>query len=346
MKPTPRGDKPFITIIMPALNEARHIEAAIGSLAPPAGDEDCEIIVVDGGSTDDTAQIVKRLSARDRRIRLIDNARRIQSAGVNLAARCADPRSLYLVRADCHALYPTDFARRVVATLRRTGAASVVVPMLSRGRGVMQRGIAAAQNSRLGNGGAAHRGMAASGFVDHGHHAGFDARAFRALGGYDESFSHNEDAEYDRRLTLSGGRIYLDQGLRIIYWPRADLSSLARQYWNFGKGRARTVRRHAMMPRPRQLAPVGVLGGLAGAGVLAPVMPAALAFPALYVGVCLCWGAALAVRQRDPGAALSGPAAMTMHLAWAGGFLAGLLARRNKDVRHAPAAMPAHGQSE
>jgi succinoglycan biosynthesis protein ExoA len=348
-----RGDTPFITIIMPALNEARHIAAAIGSLVPPADDEHCEIIVVDGCSTDETAQIVQRLGAHDKRIRLIDNPQRIQSAGVNRAARCADARARYLVRADCHALYPPGFARRVAETLMRTGAASVVVPMLSRGNAAVQRGIAAAQNSRLGNGGAAHRGAGVSGFVDHGHHAGFDARVFRALGGYDEGFSHNEDAEYDRRVVLSGGRIYLDQTLRIIYWPRADLASLARQYWNFGKGRARTLRKHAMAPKPRQLAPVGVLAALSGAVILAPVFPAALVIPALYAGACLGWGGLLALRERDPGVAFSGPAAMIMHLAWACGFVTGWLTQRNVKARpalanaaHPLATEPAHGNHQ
>jgi NADH:ubiquinone oxidoreductase subunit 5 (subunit L)/multisubunit Na+/H+ antiporter MnhA subunit len=37
-------------------------------------------------------------------------------------------------------------------------------------------------------------------WIDHGHHALFKTTAFLAAGGYDESFSHNEDAEFDARL--------------------------------------------------------------------------------------------------------------------------------------------------
>ena len=47
--------------------------------------------------------------------------------------------------------------------------------------------------------------------------------AFRAVGGYDESFSHNEDAELDLRLTREGGRIWLTDKVRIGYHPRAPL---------------------------------------------------------------------------------------------------------------------------
>ena len=33
--------------------------------------------------------------------------------------------------------------------------------------------------------------------------------AFKAIGGYDDTFSHNEDAELDNRLTDAGFRIFL-----------------------------------------------------------------------------------------------------------------------------------------
>ena len=41
-----------------------------------------------------------------------------------------------------------------------------------------------------------------SGYVDHGHHAAFRAASFKAIGGYDETFSHNEDAEFDGALEI------------------------------------------------------------------------------------------------------------------------------------------------
>jgi succinoglycan biosynthesis protein ExoA len=44
-------------------------------------------------------------------------------------------------------------------------------------------------------------------FVEHGRHALIRLDAFRAVGGYDATQSHNEDAEFDYRLTGNGGRI-------------------------------------------------------------------------------------------------------------------------------------------
>ncbi len=57
-------EKPFVSIIMPALNEEHYIEAAIRSVLPRTGSIDYELLVMDGGSTDRTEAIVARAEAR------------------------------------------------------------------------------------------------------------------------------------------------------------------------------------------------------------------------------------------------------------------------------------------
>ena len=52
--------KPYVSVIIPALNEAACIQSAIASVCS----EDAEIIVVDGGSSDDTAAITAQAGAR------------------------------------------------------------------------------------------------------------------------------------------------------------------------------------------------------------------------------------------------------------------------------------------
>lgn len=319
--------KPFVAIIMPALEEERFIAEAIASIVPQTDGLDYELLVVDGGSTDRTRSIVEGLAASDPRIRVIVNDKKIQSAGVNIGARLADPRARFMVRADCHVRYPEGFVARCVARLATGEAASVVVPMRTEGETCLQKAIAAAQNSRLGNGGAAHRLPRRSGFVEHGHHAAFDRDTFLELGGYDESFTHNEDAEFDRRLLAAGKRIYLDVDATVTYYPRSDLPSLARQYFRHGRGRANTILKHRAVPRLRQVLPVVVLVCLLLSLALAVLDPIWLGFAALYVAVCIGWGGILALQGSDPCLALSGIAAIVMHLSWGAGFLARLVQR-------------------
>ncbi len=315
-----------LLIVVPTLNESAHIRAVIESLltgAPSA----TRLVVADGGSTDGTQDIVLGLSLNDPRILLLHNPARLQGAGINLAVKTHGTTAALLLRADAHATYPPDFIAELIAEMQRMGADSVVVPMQTLGPTPFTAAVAAAQNSLLGTGGSAHRIGGGGRFVDHGHHALMRIAAFRAVGGYDPAQSHNEDAELDRRLAAAGHTIWLTGRTRIGYVPRDSFAALFRQYLRHGEGRATTARKHRMRLRPRQMAPLLVPPALVAAFagvVLSALHPLwlALAVPAiLWAALCLALGVALAVREGRSAVLLSGPVAMTMHLAWGLGFL-------------------------
>ncbi|MGJ4951798.1 glycosyltransferase family 2 protein [Bradyrhizobium sp. HKCCYLS20291] len=313
--------QPFVTIIVPTLNEERYIARAIDSLIAGLEDVAYELIVLDGGSTDRTTTIVAQLAASNPRIRLEANPQRYQSAAVNRGAMIAHPESEIILRADSHAEYPPSFVAGLIRELREREAGSVVVPMRTRGTAFIQRGIAAAQNSRFGNGGALHRIGTTSRYVEHGHHAAFLRKTFLAVGGYDESFTHNEDAELDIRLRKSGAKLWLCSELAVTYFPRSSFGSLARQYFNHGSGRAKTMLKHRQQPKLRQMLPLGALGMNVTGIALSCVFGGLFLLPsALYAGGCLAAGAWLAVVNRDVAGCAAGPAAMIMHQSWAAGF--------------------------
>lgn len=311
----------MISVIIPTLNEQAHIGGLLKKLLGEADAELAEVIVADGGSTDETRVIVESVARIDSRVRLLDNPRKLQAAGVNLAALRARSDVTILVRIDAHADYPTGYVARLAELLRQTSGQSVVVRLRSIGASCMQKAIAAVSNSRWGTGGAVHRVGGASGWIDHGHHAAFDRSAFLALGGYDESFIANEDAEFDLRLTKAGGRIWFEGDVEVLYYTRATLTSLARQYFRYGEGRARTLRKAGALPRLRQcIAPVLTLGVVVSL-IIAPIMPWTLAAPLSYAIAAISIGAVLAFRSGDPCVGLGGLALMVMHLAWGSGFI-------------------------
>jgi succinoglycan biosynthesis protein ExoA len=171
------------------------------------------------------------------------------------------------------------------------------------------------------SGGALYRGGRQSGYVDHGHHAAFDLGWFRRIGGYDSSFSHNEDAEYDTRLARAGGRIWFEAGARLAYVMRPSLGGLWRQYWSYGRGRARTIAKHRVRPRLRQIVPVTEVVLLALSALVGLVWPPALSWCALYGGLLLLASVVCATRLRSASGLLAGPALAVMHLSWGLGFL-------------------------
>lgn len=323
------ADARGVLVVVPALNEAATIDSVVAALlSGMPTDRPARLIVADGGSSDGTQACVAAIAARDPRVALVHNPSRIQAAAVNLAASLAPPDTRWLVRADAHAAYPQRFVADVVATLERTGADAVVVPMDSRGRTRTGRAIAWVSDTRIGSGGSAHRGGRRAGWIDHGHHAGWRLASYRAAGGYDEGFTHNEDAEFDCRLRAMGGRIWIEPSLRLTYFVRADFAALWRQYHAYGRGRSRTMRRHPRSWRLRQaLVPAGV-GAVVGSSVAAPFDPALWLVPGAYAAVLAIASCALAWRHRSGAGLLGGPAAMVMHFAWASGFVAGLLVHR------------------
>ncbi|RUX39085.1 glycosyltransferase, partial [Mesorhizobium sp. M4A.F.Ca.ET.050.02.1.1] len=72
-------------IVIPCLNEAAHIGALLEQLRPAAQRLGARIIVADGGSADGTPAIVEAIAAKDPRVVLLHNPKRIQSAALNLA---------------------------------------------------------------------------------------------------------------------------------------------------------------------------------------------------------------------------------------------------------------------
>jgi len=315
-----------VLVAIPVLNEAADIEACVRSLM--AGDQrlgDAQIVVVDGGSKDATRNIVTDLQDEFPNLRLLHNPKKLQSAAVNLAARQFGSGRRILVRCDAHSIYPENYVLRVADSLARRGVASVVVPMDAVGKTCLQRAIAWIVDTPLGSGGSAHRGGRKSMFVDHGHHAGLDLKAFEDAGGYDETFSHNEDAELDARLRKAGGRIFLDADIRLSYLPRADLASLARQYFNYGKGRARTLMKHGESPRLRQLIPPATLAACVLGLVAAPFTLWSLILPGGYLAALALASIAVAVKHRSACGLLAGPASATIHMSWSAGLLRQLL---------------------
>ena len=315
-----------VVAVIPTLDEAAHIEACVRSLM--AGDARLvaiDLIVADGGSTDGTQAVVERLRGAFPNLRLIDNPKRLQSAAVNLAARTAGEGRSILVRCDAHAVYPAGYVMQVADALVQRGVASLVVPMDAAGTSCFQKANAWIVDTPLGSGGSAHRGGRTSGFVDHGHHAGFDRRAFLGIDGYDETFTHNEDAEYDTRLRKAGGKIFLDAGIRLTYMPRDTVGGLARQYFNYGKGRARTLMKHGERPRLRQMIPPATLVACVLGLLIAPFSLWGLVLPGGYLAALSLASLAVAVKRRSLCGLLAGVASATMHMSWSLGLFRQLL---------------------
>jgi len=332
-----------VLVVVPCLNEESHIEGVVKGLLVEADRIAMTIVVADGGSADGTRAIVERLARRDSRLVLLDNPKKIQSAALNLAVRRYGDGASHLLRVDAHARYPARYCERLLATQAGTGADSIVVGMRTEGRSCFERAAAAAQNSILGNGGSAHRNATVGRWVDHGHHALMTLAAYRAVDGYDESFSHNEDVELDLRLRENGFRIFLIGGMSIGYYPRRNPVALFKQYFKIGRGRARNVLKHRRHTKLRHLI-LAAVAPILCLLLLAP-LSAVFAAPALcWALLCLGYGVLIGFRLRDWCAAGAGLAAIATQAGWSFGFHAGLAGGLGERIgaRRGRGAAPGH----
>ncbi|MFK0383813.1 glycosyltransferase family 2 protein [Agrobacterium sp. NPDC090273] len=316
-------------IVIPCLNEAKTIEALLHKFTGMMDGKNFRVVVADGGSTDGTRDIVDAFVKNDERVTLLPNPKRIQSAGINLAVSTFGQDYDYLIRIDAHGDYPDDYCLRLIEDAERTGADSVVVAMDTVGHGLFQKATAMAQNSKLGNGGSKHREGAKGHWIDHGHHALMRIAAFDAVGGYDETFSHNEDAELDFRLRKSGFRIWMTDKTRMTYYPRSSVLPLFKQYLAYGRGRAKNLLKHRSIPKIRQMIPLAVLPVFVFA-LLSLYHWVALIPLGLWIAACLGYGLWMAIGQKNPYGPLAAFSAMVMHFAWSTGFWLELLKFRGK----------------
>lgn len=304
---------PSVSVLVPVLDEARHIGACLDAIASQSYAGEVEVLVIDGGSTDGTRDLVTSRSG----VRVVDNPERIQAAALNLGL--AEAVNQVMVRVDGRCIIEHDYLDRCVAALQSTGATLVGGAMRPVGRTLVGRGVAHAMRSPMGAGPARFHTGGAAGWVDTVYLGAGWVAELRAMGGYREQPT-NEDAELAHRAGAAGG-VWFDPAIRSSYVPRSNFRAVAHQFFRYGEGRAETVRAHPGSLRLRQLA-----GPLLIVGLLSP---ARKRVGAMYIAAIL---AELGRGARsEPAAAPVAAAIMpVMHLSWGLGFLTRLIDRRRR----------------
>ena len=106
-----------LSVFMPVFNGARFLPQAIESLLGQTF-RDFELVVVDDGSADDTAEVAAAWAARDSRVRLVRHATNLGlSAARNTGWRVADPGAPYVMNHDGDNLSDPQKLERLVSAL-------------------------------------------------------------------------------------------------------------------------------------------------------------------------------------------------------------------------------------
>ena len=320
---------PGVSVVMPVLDEERHLETAVRRVLAQEYVGPLEVVLAVAPSKDGTAAVAARLTAEDPRVRTVDNASGRTASGLNAAiAATTHP---VVVRVDGHSVLPRGYIRRAVEVLQQTAADNVGGIMDPRGVTPFEQAVARAMSSRLGIGGARFHVGGEPGPAETVYLGVFRRQVLERLGGFDERFTRAQDWELNHRIRAAGGTVWFSPDLRVSYRPRSSPRALARQFYRTGQWRREVLRRYPDTASPRYLAaPLTVvlvtvgsaLGLVAAAGgprwaVVGLVAP--LGYGALFAGGSVVAGQGLPARAR----AWLPLVLSTMHLSWGLGFLRG-----------------------
>lgn len=277
-----------VAIVIPTLNEERFIARCLDSVISQTFPfKEMDVMVVDGGSSDKTREIVNEYHLKYDNIRLLDNPGRIQSIAFNIGV--ANSSAPYIVRLDAHALYKPYYIEGCIKGLKgddkrgNVGGQWDIQPQNSSLWAVTN---AIFNYSKFGIGGASYRVGAKAGNVDTVPFGSFSRKLIDEIGGMREDLPRGEDNEFNSRIKKAGYDIYFDPQIECIYYARPSFSASCRQMFANGEsiGHLFYIDRDSI--GLRHLVPLvfvlGIIFGIIGSLLFFPLFYALLAGLTLY----------------------------------------------------------------
>ncbi len=258
----PLAGAPAVSVVSPVLNERANIDRLVGPIVAQLGPDD-EYLLVDGGSSDDTVELIERWTVREPRVRLVRHGGGTiaHSRNVGIAAArhpfvaCTDagcdpgPRWLAGFRA---AAAETRAAENPAAGSRPAGPAERPIALYV---GVYRVGIRAGRRFEKAMAAVAWPdpqelrrptpfrraygavfGRAFSARRVDGRSVAFTREAWGAAGGFPEHLRTAEDEAFGRAVLAAGARSTLTLDAEVTWRQRRSVAATFRQFRGYGRG--------------------------------------------------------------------------------------------------------------
>jgi lipopolysaccharide/colanic/teichoic acid biosynthesis glycosyltransferase/glycosyltransferase involved in cell wall biosynthesis len=220
-------------VIVPAYQAGGTLAACLHALANQDVPRDCyEIIVVDDGSTDRTADIARRAGART-----VTQEHAGAAAARNRGAVLARGELLLFTDADCEPV--PGWIRALTAPFANPEVAGAKGTYLTRQTGVVPRFTQLEYEDRYDR----MRGAARIDFIDT-YSAAYRRDVFFANQGFDPSFWFVEDQEFSFRLAEKGYVLVFAPEAQVYHQHNATLAQYFRRKYHIGEWKVRVTRQH------------------------------------------------------------------------------------------------------
>lgn len=228
-----------VSILLPCRNEEKFISTVIENIIHQDYDSSrIEFLIIDGMSDDGTRSVIEKYQKHFSFIHLVDNSNRTVPHALNLGIK--NSTGEIIVRMDAHAVYPPNYISTLVYYLGKLGADNVggVWETLPSSNTKVAKSIAIALSTPFGVGNAEYRiryNISREYVeVDTVPFGCYRREVFDRIGLFDEDLTRNQDNEFNERLKMNGGKIYLIPYLKVQYFARDSYIKLFKMQFQYG----------------------------------------------------------------------------------------------------------------
>lgn len=240
----------IVSVGVVAYNEARVIDGVLNDLKSQMFQhERIEILLIDSASEDSTKEHMLLFASENDQdamgfhaVRVLDNPKRIQAAGWNVAIREFGGDAL--IRVDAHATIAPDFVEKNVAVLNSGECVcggfrpTVIAPGSETPWSEI---LHLAEESAFGSSVAAYRREIEARYVNSLFHGAYRRCVLDEVKGFNEELLRTEDNDFHYRIRKAGYQIRLDPSIRSAQFVRSSLKKMLKQKYENGYWVGRTV---------------------------------------------------------------------------------------------------------
>jgi len=228
-----------VSVVIPIFNEIKYLERCLESIIKGSKKfNDFEILLIDGGSTDGTIELISELTNKYDNITYLNNPNKYTPSAMNIGIK--NSSGDYIVRLDAHAVYPPLYIEKLIRILNESdddvanvGGSIITKPLHEN---LVAISISFVLSSKFGVGNSSFRtGIPKKTIeVDTVPFGCFKKNALIKVGMYNELEIRGEDLDLNTRLIKAGYKIILSPEITSIYYSRDNYLSFIKQAFKNG----------------------------------------------------------------------------------------------------------------
>ena len=228
-----------VSIIVPLRNEEKFLSDFIENLYLIKPEKlSAEFIFVVGPCHDNTLDFLSNNLNKDKLdFSIIFNSIGTTPSSLNIGI--AKATGEYIVRLDCHSLYPSGYIDRLIQVSSKYHCKNVgaILKTIPANKTLKSFAISLAMSSPLVIGPSSFRTESKTEQiieVDTVPFGCFPSKIFQEIGNFDEELLRNQDDEFNARIKSNNGNIILDKSLVVEYYARSTFISLFNMFRQYG----------------------------------------------------------------------------------------------------------------